>query len=290
MRGSSAPIPIIDIALIKVEADAAAAVRAARQLRFAARGRMGVRDRQPARLRAHRHGRRRQLHRPEAVRPAASTTTSRPTRPSTSATAAARSSTGAARSSASTPRSARAPATSGSRCPSTRRVAILPQLKERGRVSRGFIGVALRDVDPDLQRSLRLSTAHGALVQDVNAGSPGDRAGLRVYDLIIAVDGAPVRTNDELIRTVAARVPGTTVRAQRAARRASRARHGQAGRAPRPRTSAAPGRARAARAVVARRRRSRSASRSATSTADARQRYRAAAPSCRAWSCGASSP
>ncbi len=79
-------------------------------------------------------------------------------------------------------------------------------------MSRGFIGVALRDVDPDLQRSLRLSTSHGALVQDVNAGSPGDRAGLRVYDLIIAVDGAAVATNDELIRTVAARVPGTTVR------------------------------------------------------------------------------
>jgi serine protease Do len=96
--------------------------------------------------------------------------------------------------------------------PVNQAVAILPQLKARGRVSRGFIGVTLRDVDPDLQRSLHLATAHGALVQDVNAGSPGDRAGLRVYDLIIAVDGASVATNDELIRTVAARVPGTTVR------------------------------------------------------------------------------
>jgi serine protease Do len=96
--------------------------------------------------------------------------------------------------------------------PVNQAVSIMPQLKEHGRVARGFIGVALRDVDPDLQRSLRLSTAHGALVQDVNAGSPGDRAGLRVYDLIVAVDGASVATNDELIRTVAARVPGTTVR------------------------------------------------------------------------------
>jgi serine protease Do len=96
--------------------------------------------------------------------------------------------------------------------PVNQAAAILPQLKERGRVSRGFIGVALRDVDPDLQRSLRLSTARGALVQDVTIGSPGDRAGLRVYDLIVAVDGAPVVSNDELIRTVAARVPGTTVR------------------------------------------------------------------------------
>src|SRR5215218_5453940 len=96
--------------------------------------------------------------------------------------------------------------------PANQAAAILPQLKQRGRVSRGFIGVFLRDVDPDLQRSLQLSTGRGALVQDVTVGSPGDRAGLRVYDLIVAVDGAAVGSNDELIRTVAARVPGTTVR------------------------------------------------------------------------------
>ena len=57
--------------------------------------------------------------------------------------------------------------------PVNQAAAILPQLKERGRVSRGFIGVYLRDVDPDLQRSLRLSTGRGALVQDVTAGLAG---------------------------------------------------------------------------------------------------------------------
>jgi serine protease Do len=87
--------------------------------------------------------------------------------------------------------------------------AILPQLREKGRVSRGYIGVALRDVDADLQRSLNLSTSSGALVQDVTAGSPGARAGLRAYDLIIAVDGKPVSRNDELIQTIASRAPGT---------------------------------------------------------------------------------
>ena len=56
--------------------------------------------------------------------------------------------------------------------------AILPQLKSQGRVARGFMGVALTDVDPDLQRSLRLGSTQGALVQDVTAGSPGHRAGL----------------------------------------------------------------------------------------------------------------
>ena len=86
---------------------------------------------------------------------------------------------------------------------------ILPQLKKSGHVTRGYIGVALTDVTPDLQRSLRLDISHGALVQDVNAGSPGERAGLRPYDLIVSVDGKPVQTNDELIREIASRTPGT---------------------------------------------------------------------------------
>src|SRR4051812_28750901 len=92
--------------------------------------------------------------------------------------------------------------------------AILPQLKDKGRVSRGYIGVALRDVDPDLQRSLGLKTAVGALVQDVTKGSPGERAGLRTYDLIVAIDGKPVSGNDQLIQMVAARQPGTTAMLQ----------------------------------------------------------------------------
>ena len=91
---------------------------------------------------------------------------------------------------------------------------ILPQLREMGRVSRGYIGVALRDVDPDLQRSLGLSSSSGALVQDVTAGSPGARAGLRPYDLIVAVDGKQVVRNDELIQMVSARQPGTSATLQ----------------------------------------------------------------------------
>jgi serine protease Do len=87
--------------------------------------------------------------------------------------------------------------------------SILPQLREKGRVSRGYIGVALKDVDADLQRSLGLRQANGALVQDVTAGSPGARAGVRTYDLVTAVDGKAVANNDSLIREIAARQPGS---------------------------------------------------------------------------------
>src|SRR5438876_1520181 len=59
--------------------------------------------------------------------------------------------------------------------------SILPQLRARGRVSRGYIGVALRDIDEDLHASLNLTVKHGALVQDVTSGSPGERAGFQPY-------------------------------------------------------------------------------------------------------------
>jgi serine protease Do len=90
--------------------------------------------------------------------------------------------------------------------------AILPQLKELGRVTRGYIGVVLRDVDPDLQSSLGLTRSDGALVQDITPGSPGERAGLRAYDLITAVDGREIATNDVLIREIAARQPGSAAK------------------------------------------------------------------------------
>ncbi|HZJ31306.1 MAG TPA: trypsin-like peptidase domain-containing protein [Vicinamibacterales bacterium] len=98
--------------------------------------------------------------------------------------------------------------------PINQATAILPQLRQSGHVSRGFIGVALKRVDPDLQRSLALRTAAGALVQDVTPGSPGARAGLRIYDVIVAVDGRPVTVDDELIQIIASRKPGTTAALQ----------------------------------------------------------------------------
>ena len=92
--------------------------------------------------------------------------------------------------------------------------AILPQLRQTGRVSRGFLGVTPRTVDADLQRSLSLGASAGALVEDVEAGTPAERAGLRIYDVIVAVDGRPVRVHDELIEIIAARKPGTTATLQ----------------------------------------------------------------------------
>ena len=91
-------------------------------------------------------------------------------------------------------------------------VSILPQLKADGRVSRGFIGVTLTDVTPGLQRALGLSVSHGAVVQDVTPRSPAERAGLKAYDVILEVEGQAVLTNQELIRDISGRKPGSIAR------------------------------------------------------------------------------
>jgi serine protease Do len=96
--------------------------------------------------------------------------------------------------------------------PINQAVGILPQLKTTGRVSRGYMGVLLTDVTPALQRSLGLGAGHGALVQDVTDGSPAERAGVHAYDVILDVEGRDIGTNEELIREISARQPGTTTR------------------------------------------------------------------------------
>jgi serine protease Do len=87
-------------------------------------------------------------------------------------------------------------------------IAVLPQLRERGRVSRGYIGIGLTNVTPVLQRALKIDPAHGALVEYVSADTPAERAGLRTYDVIVAADGRPIQSDDELIRYISAREPG----------------------------------------------------------------------------------
>ncbi|MBA3296301.1 MAG: trypsin-like peptidase domain-containing protein [Acidobacteria bacterium] len=96
--------------------------------------------------------------------------------------------------------------------PINQAVAILPQLKTTGRVSRGYMGVLLTDVTAPLQRALSLTVARGALVQDVTGDSPADRAGLHVYDVVVDVDGTDIASNEALIRNIAARQPGSIAR------------------------------------------------------------------------------
>jgi serine protease Do len=89
---------------------------------------------------------------------------------------------------------------------------ILPQLKASGHVSRGYLGVRLQNVTQDLKDAFGLKDTKGALVQDVDKGLPGDKAGIRAGDVIVGVEGKPVATTDELVKIISAREPGSRVR------------------------------------------------------------------------------
>jgi serine protease Do len=88
---------------------------------------------------------------------------------------------------------------------------VLAQLRDQGRVTRGWLGVQLDELDPDTQRLLALPDARGALVVEVQANSPGQQAGLRRYDVIRSLDGRAVQSSDDLVRRVALAAPGTSV-------------------------------------------------------------------------------
>ena len=177
---SSASIRRIDVALLQMPRAEPAAGGAARQLRHAARRRVGVRDRQSARrLRRTRSRSASSASSAASCSTRASTPTSRPTPPSASATAAGRSSTRAARSSASRRPSARRRRTSALRSRSARSWPCCRSCASTARVARGYIGVGLTDLTPALRRALRLEPERGALVQDVTPDTPAERAGLR---------------------------------------------------------------------------------------------------------------
>lgn len=91
-------------------------------------------------------------------------------------------------------------------------VAVLPQLKAAGSVARGDLGAELHDLTDDLRRALTVRPAVGALVEDVVSDGPAARAGLRAYDVITALDGRTVESEEGLVRQVAAVAPGRTVR------------------------------------------------------------------------------
>lgn len=88
---------------------------------------------------------------------------------------------------------------------------ILPQLVEKGRVERGRLGTVIQPVDAALAKALGLPKASGALISEVQPGSPAARAGLEPGDVIVSVDGVPVEQAHELSRQIARRKPGTKV-------------------------------------------------------------------------------
>jgi Do/DeqQ family serine protease len=75
---------------------------------------------------------------------------------------------------------------------------VTDQLTRYGEIKRGRIGVAIQDLTPDIAQALGTKYTQGAVIARVEAGSPAERAGLRTNDLVVAVNGAPMRSGTEL--------------------------------------------------------------------------------------------
>lgn len=86
---------------------------------------------------------------------------------------------------------------------------VAEQLKTHGSVSRGRLGVVVQQVTPDLAEAFGLKKAEGALVADVEEGSPADKAGVKVSDIILKYNGRPVAGSIDLPRMVGATKPGS---------------------------------------------------------------------------------
>jgi serine protease Do len=88
---------------------------------------------------------------------------------------------------------------------------LLPMLKS-GKVTRGYLGMGIRDVDDQAKEAFGLPSASGALVQTVDPGKPADQAGIKAGDVVIEADGHPIRNNRELIDYISYLPVGSSVK------------------------------------------------------------------------------
>jgi len=80
---------------------------------------------------------------------------------------------------------------------------ILPDLKSKGKVSRGWMGVSVQDITEDMARSLQLKERRGAIISEVFKGDPAERAGIRAGDVVTEINGRKIKDTHDLLLSIA---------------------------------------------------------------------------------------
>src|SRR6185369_10870718 len=88
---------------------------------------------------------------------------------------------------------------------------IMEQIIETGAVTRGWFGVEVADITPELAESLGLKGTEGAIIGAIERGSPAERSGMRLGDVIVAVNGKPVANSTATLNAIAGVTPGMSV-------------------------------------------------------------------------------
>jgi serine protease Do len=95
--------------------------------------------------------------------------------------------------------------------PTNMAIPIMDSLRKYGKVSRGWLGVSIQDVDSEIREAMKLPSARGVLIADVQAGSPAAKAGILRGDVIEKVQGREVSTTGEFRNAIAAAGAGHSV-------------------------------------------------------------------------------
>jgi serine protease Do len=89
---------------------------------------------------------------------------------------------------------------------------VMDQILEHGKVIRGYLGVYIQDITPEIAKAFNYNQSGGALVGDVTPNTPGARAGLKKGDVIVKLDGQPVNSANDLRLNISQMAPGTNVK------------------------------------------------------------------------------
>ncbi len=90
--------------------------------------------------------------------------------------------------------------------------SILPDLKAKGKVTRGWLGISVQDITEELAKNMKIKERSGALISDVFKGDPADKAGLKSGDIITEINGKRVKDTHELLMMIAAFRVGETIK------------------------------------------------------------------------------
>jgi S1-C subfamily serine protease len=88
----------------------------------------------------------------------------------------------------------------------------MEQIVKNGSVTRGWIGVEVQEITPDLAESFKLPGTQGALIAGVMRGSPADKAGIKPGDVLMTVMGKPVKDAQVMLDLIAGLAPGKAAR------------------------------------------------------------------------------
>jgi serine protease Do len=95
--------------------------------------------------------------------------------------------------------------------PSNMARTVMDQIIKNGRVTRGYLGVIIQDITPDLAKAMNIGDTHGALISDVDPDGPAARSGLQPGDVVVEANGKPIEDQRTFRLMVSSMTPGTQI-------------------------------------------------------------------------------